>query len=295
MSLEAANGLSRFLFDFAAMLLWGSSLFLIACVPAALEAETGRHLAGPRRAAVMILVLAIGAALPLKVAMIGNGWADAISPKMTLMVLTASTTGRAWLAQAAATLLVAAVQLLPAPHARVATALAAALALVSLTLAGHAAEDRGWLGFAHRSNDALHLLAAGAWIGGLAGLAAVLRLPRGAADAPEAVAALRRFAATAPVVVAAAVASGAVNAWLVVGRWPADWSTPYHALLAAKVALVAAMIAVAAVNRYHHMPRCVGGRQPAALAAIRRSTLVEIGLGAAAVGLISVFGTLDPA
>ena len=54
------------------------------------------------------------------------------------------------------------------PRARwAATTIVSAALLASLGLVGHAAMQTGAEGVAHRANHAVHLLTAGAWIGGL--------------------------------------------------------------------------------------------------------------------------------
>ena len=88
--------------------------------------------------------------------------------------------------------------------------------------------------------------------------------------------------------------SGVVNTMLVLGRWPTQWSSPYQAMLAAKIAVVAVMTGLAIVNRYHFVPR-LAGLPDDSLRAIRLVTIVEIVLGVVVVGLVSVFGMLEPA
>jgi putative copper resistance protein D len=81
--------------------------------------------------------------------------------------------------------------------------------------------------------------------------------------------------------------------FLVLRRWPTDWSSPYQAMLAIKIGLVATMTALATVNRYLFVPR-VGEERARAITDIRRGTIAEIALGLAVVGLVAVFGMLDP-
>lgn len=93
--------------------------------------------------------------------------------------------------------------------------------------------------------------------------------------------------------VAAVIATGAVNAALVLGRVP-GLGSPYQALPVLKIALVAAMVAVAVVNRYLFVPRMKGAGADAALRAITRGTLAEIALGAAVLAIVSAFAAFDP-
>jgi putative copper resistance protein D len=102
-----------------------------------------------------------------------------------------------------------------------------------------------------------------------------------------------RFSTIGHFVVALAIASGAINLYLVVGGLPLDWSFPYQVLLAIKIALVGVMTAQALVNRYLFVPR-LSHHAPGALRALARGTKAEIGLGACVLLLVAWFGTLDP-
>lgn len=103
-----------------------------------------------------------------------------------------------------------------------------------------------------------------------------------------------RFSIAGQIVVALVVVSGTLNTALVLGRFPSDWSSPYEALLAAKIALVAAMVCVATVNRYVLATR-LAQHQSGGASAIRHGIVAEIGLGLGVVGLVAMFGVLDPA
>jgi putative copper resistance protein D len=89
------------------------------------------------------------------------------------------------------------------------------------------------------------------------------------------------------------VLSGMTNVALTTGALPFPASSPYRALLLVKIALVAALVALALVNRYVIVARWA----PAArmLRALRTTTAAEIALGAVVVGLVSLFGLWDPA
>jgi len=268
------------------MLVWGASAYLAALVPAARAAEAWRRLHPWIAAAAIVAVAATIATLPVETAFIGNGWPDALNPSVIGEVLTTTTIGQAWIGEAAgAALLMLA---LAVPRRIGFTAVAAGIALASAALTGHAAMEEGWPGVAHRANDALHLLAAGAWLGGLVPLAMMLRAQETAGLAGV----LRRFSTAGHWVVAVVVATGVVNTWLILGQPPADWSSPYQLLLSIKLLLVGTMIAFALANRYALMPRLAATR--GMFRAIRRGALIEFALGAAVVALVSVFGILDP-
>lgn len=292
-STAAILALCRFGQDAAALGLWGAWAMLAWLVPRPLAAALDR---GARRwtgAAVAVAALATAVALPALAASVGDGWHDAMDPGWVGTVIAETSPGRAWAAQAVAAALLLAAPGVPQRIRPGATALGAALFLAGLALTGHAAMHEGALGALHRANDLVHVLAAGAWFGALMPVLAILRR----LDRPEwrsdAATALRRFSRAGHVAVALVLLSGATNAGLVLGRWPVDLSSPYEALLDAKVLAVAAMTGLAILNRYVVVPR-LGRHRDSALPRLRRATLAELPLGLAAIALVAVFGLLDP-
>ncbi len=165
--------------------------------------------------------------------------------------------------------------------------------LASLGLVGHAAMQTGAVGALHRANHALHLLATGAWIGGLIPFAMCLAAYQKDDLRRDAIRAMIGFSFWGQFIVAAVVLTGAVNIALTSGRPPIPPTTPYRALLDAKIALVAAMILFAVCNRYYLSPRLRPGAP--ALAALRATSALEVALGTIVVALVSVFALLDPA
>ena len=79
---------------------------------------------------------------------------------------------------------------------------------------------------------------------------------------------------------------------MISGRAPFPPTTPYRALLDAKIALVGVMIALAFFNRFRLAPRLAPAA--AALAALRATCAIEVALGTVVVALVSVFALLDP-
>jgi copper resistance protein D len=282
----------RFLHDGALMALWGSFAYLAALVPPRLAVPVADRLTIFRLAAVSLTLLTTCAALPLQAAMIGDGWPDAINGQVLADILTSTSVGKAWLWQLSVVGALAIAQCASARLAPMATAAMAGLALASLALSGHAAMQDGWQGVAHPLNDVLHVLAAGAWFGALLPLLVVLGQFSRPPFKVEATLALIRFSSAGHWAVALAILSGIANSLFIVG-WPLDWSSTYRMLLSAKVAIVLIMTAIAILNRYWYVPR-LGRDRASALAAIRAGTSVEIGLGLAAILLVSIFGLLDP-
>ncbi|WP_024518723.1 copper homeostasis membrane protein CopD [Bradyrhizobium sp. Tv2a-2] len=181
--------------------------------------------------------------------------------------------------------------------------LAAGLSLVAaIAWTGHAGATLGGLGDLHLAADGLHLLAASAWIGGLAGLSVLFAVGRrrpAPGWGPLQFDAVGRFSILGIVSVAALIASGAVNTWILVGSVRALLVTDYGRLLLVKFAAFIIMVSLAAVNRVSLTPRLVAGvksgAEPNALAALKRNTLVEIALGLAIFAIVGVLGTLHPA
>ncbi len=169
--------------------------------------------------------------------------------------------------------------------------LAAAAALIApLALIGHAGATPGAAGQLHLASDAVHLVAAGVWLGGLPALALLLssaRPPRGLAARAAA-----RFSTLGIASVAALLASGIVNSWMLLST-PRDLiATDYGRLLFLKIGLFAAMLVIAAVNRFHLTPRLAGAP---ARRALMRNSLTETALGAGVLLLVGALGTMQPA
>ena len=180
-------------------------------------------------------------------------------------------------------------------------AFAAAIGLVAaIAWTGHAASTPYELGYLHLASDALHLTAAAAWLGGLICLALMLGLIQGdQALASEQFDAVRRFSALGIASVAALIASGIINAWILVGSIRALVGSDYGRLLMLKLATFAVMLAFAAVNRVWLMPQLTPSvkaeKRSYAARALTRNTLFEIALGFLIFCIVGVLGTLHPA
>src|SRR5258707_2730565 len=87
--------------------------------------------------------------------------------------------------------------------------------------------------------------------------------------------------------------TGAINSLLLVGSLRAMFGTPYGRLLAFKILLFLAMVAVAMINRFRLAPRL--SRDPGALRELRRTVALEQSLGLAVLAIGSVLGTWPPA
>ena len=184
-----------------------------------------------------------------------------------------------------------------------AIALCGAVALGSLAWTGHGAMDEGARGWVHLVADIAHLVAAGAWIGAILGLTLLLFRPRDRFDAAHlrlSHRALGGFAITGTILVALLVLTGIVNSWILIGpdRVSALPSSLYGQLLIAKLILFAAMLALAAANRFRLTPRLaarLGAHDSGtAVGALRRSLLLEAGCGIAILAIVAWLGMVEP-
>lgn len=140
--------------------------------------------------------------------------------------------------------------------------------------------------------DTVHVLGAAFWLGGLAALAVAWR--RSAGDDDGAAALVGRFSAVALWTVLALGAAGVAMAWIQVGGWRELATTDYGLVLSAKVAAVAAVLAVAAYNNRVLVPRVASGR-PGAGERLRSTVRIEVAGLAIVVALTAVLVDLPPA
>jgi len=137
------------------------------------------------------------------------------------------------------------------------------IALALLGLTSHAAAS-GSVAYSllRAVVDALHLVAGGFWIGGVAALAfAVWRTPR---DGDGHIALLRLFSRWGVVAVATLVVAGTINGFAILDVQGMRWSAVYLAWLAVKLALAAIMVALALTNRFGVLPGLMRGEADAA-------------------------------
>jgi putative copper resistance protein D len=211
-------------------------------------------------------------------------------------VLTQTRFGLVATARLALALLLGALMFWPAARLwhRLLQIAAAATLIGALALIGHAGAQPGRAGAVHLAADMLHLIAAGCWLGALPALALLLdRARRARTTAWNTIAAnaARRFSPLGIACVATLLASGTLNAWMLLSG-PRDLIvTDYGRLLSVKIGLFAAMLGIAAVNRFRLTPRLP---QPIALRGLLRNTVAETGLGLGVLLLVGALGTLAP-
>lgn len=182
-------------------------------------------------------------------------------------------------------------------------ALIAAAFVASLAWAGHgAAAEQIPFDAIHLPADILHLLATGAWLGALFPLSLLLAEARrdgSPAAVTVAQTATLRFSALGLTSVGTLLVTGIVNTWFLAGTIPALIGTLYGQLVLVKVALFAAMIAVASRNRRQFIPRLtkIAGESADRLLAVfqlRRNVLTEAGIGVFVLAVVGIIGILPP-
>ena len=288
------------------MILFGSSLFLLYALPKA-GVGSGVELAWPRRllawAAGGVLAASLVGLLVQTCILAGSIEAGMTASSLSAVITTMSM-GPSTLIRAGAAGLALLVLAVLRPD-RVTWWLCAALGVIvsaSFAWMGHGAATEGAPGLLHLAADILHALAAGVWIGALAVFFMLLR-PRPDDDEFDRVLhrALHGFSGVGSALVATLVATGLVNSWFLIGptRLAGLLTTPYGQLLSLKIALFAAMLVLAAANRFRLTPDLGaaldgGGSRAPALAALRRSLLLESTLSFCVLGLVAWLGTLAP-
>jgi putative copper resistance protein D len=169
--------------------------------------------------------------------------------------------------------------------------------VASLAWTGHAGATAGQAGDLHVAADVLHLCAAAAWIGGLLSLLLFFAAAR-RTRSPDWMSLVRkateRFSILGMVSVAVLSATGLVNAWILVGSFHALIDTEYGQLLLLKLGMFAAMLALAATNRFWLTPR-LGFSDLGALRWLARNSTVEFVLALAILAMVGLLGILHPA
>jgi copper resistance protein D len=295
--------------------------YMIAGVPPPSSGEVRDPLAlydrQLHRIAIATLVLALLSGLCLLV----HSAADAsdaslgilTAPDVIWTFVAETTFGRAFAVRAVAGTALLVLMLWPKRHRfggavtlshRVAILSAGTVFAASFAWSGHATATEDADGWIHVISHAIHVIAAGAWVGGLLPLALLLRALLRSAD-PAAVviarASVSRFSALGIVSVGALVVTGTINTRYLAGTVPSLLGTLYGRLLLIKVAVFVVMLAFASYNRFWLTPRIVEGsslKEPGPRTAVARLShmcLAEAALGLGAVGLVAWFGSLPPA
>ncbi|MBB6253763.1 CopD family protein [Nitrospirillum iridis] len=164
-------------------------------------------------------------------------------------------------------------------------------AVLGLSLALHAGVGHVAVSFDAASlpglvAEVLHLLAAGAWLGGMVGLLLATRHPTLAATLAV------RFSPLGVTCVTLLAATALLNGVGLIGSLAGLLGTTYGHLAIAKAVLFALMLACAALNRWRVAPGLARGA--VSLGALRFSVLVELTLGAMVVALAAWLASIVP-
>lgn len=291
--LIAVLTLCRALHDGAAMLLFGTSLVAGLMLPPGMRAVAFRRVHRIAWFAIPIVVATTLLRVPLASVGMSDGWRDGLRPATIRDVMVDTDFGRSWSIHLAAVACLAPFWSAGPRRARTGILLASGLVLATLSLSGHAAAPAGAEGWASEIALALHLLAAGAWVGGLVEVLALVPLLGVAEARRDAALALKRFSFAGHGFVTGAIMAGIGTVLLVVGL-PAYGSPPlYVVVLCAKIAMVGGMTALALINRYRLVPRL--REHPTSVCRnLLRNTRTALLLGSGVLAVAGLLGLLDP-
>lgn len=310
--IEAGLMVARFLHYVAVATLAGASLFPLYAHP---RGDGSQPRALSRRIQAVLFIAANVALLSgilwfiLTVANMSGTLEGVLDRKMLATVLGETGFGHVWVARLVLCVMMIAViwnrfDSASSRRRDVITPGLAATLLVSLAGVGHTQVEEGMAGAAHVVSDAAHLLAAGAWLGGLVPLALILSSNDRDRDVPSAQddldQVLMRFSGMGYVAVAVLIGSGLVNSWYLVGNIAVLPTTRYGQLLLAKLALFAGMLLLAAINRFWLVPSFGKAQARGAEASVwngrlRTHVLGEQLLGLVVLMIVSVLGAIRPA
>ena len=293
----AALAAARWIHFAAVMLLFGGSLFPFYALPGQTAAPEPAPARGVLRLAALIAFVSGIAWAGASLVNI-TGEADSLfDPEALSAFLFETGFGRAWQVRFAGllVLLITAFSLRADLRQRtfgaVLITFVAALLLVSQAWIGHPAASTGDERNFIIAGYALHVLGAGAWLGGLMPLWSILReTDRPRADAVEF--ALQRFSAVGMLAILSILAGGFINAWARWNSFDVVLASAWGKVLMVKAVGFAALLALAFANRFVLMPRLAGtGARRANLA---RNVAAEQVIGLAVLAAAAVLGILPP-
>ncbi|MGH9280503.1 MAG: copper resistance CopC/CopD family protein [Acidimicrobiales bacterium] len=207
--------------------------------------------------------------------------------RTSLGALIESSTGQKLKAQAIALgltwLAVAWASLRPRRISLAAVGAGAAAVMLERAMSGHAdASSAPWFTVGVQW---LHLVAVGAWVGGLVWLLVALR--RG--DPGRGPGLARRFSTVAAVGLGLVALTGTLRAVDDVGSWSRLFDTSFGVALLVKLGLFAVLVALGASSRFRHVAAAA-----ARFAGLRRTVRIEVMVGAAVLAAAAVLASLPP-
>ncbi len=276
--------------------LFGTLVSLALVAPAGLR-EAGAAAAAARHRLVRLARWSDGVAL-----LIGVGWfvlqsatiagATTIGGTLAALVTVARSTQFGHLVLLRFVLLLAAFPLLRARGWRLVAALVlagAALAMQGGT--GHAGATGGAVGAVLLVSEGLHLLAAGAWLGGLLPLFVLVgSLPPRAASTT-----CQSFTPVGLCAVLLIACTAVVQAWQLIGDLGGLFGTEYGRTALLKLALFFALLLLAVVNRFVLTERLHDDARPVTSRSLRASLAVESVLGILVIMVAAFLASGTPA
>ncbi len=276
--MDATLDVIRLIHYAACMAAFGASLFRLIAGEARSEAALLRIVV----AASVVAGLSAGLWLIVEAGSMAGGWSYCLNRGILMTVLVETVFGEVWRWR-----LVLAVALVMASlwGGWWLTTLLAAVFLASLADEGHSAWIGGRAGALHLGNQAVHLLAAGAWFGGLIPLR--LRLGDRASSDAEVRRAVGHFSRMGYCAVSFVLVTGVINTAILAQDGNLLSTAPWSIALAGKLILVATMLSLAVVNRF----AVSRDWRPDSL---YRRIGIEIAVGILILAAASVLGTLPP-
>ena len=296
---ELVHGLVRGTHVAATMSIFGSILFQTVIAGSALRDSSDptmrllrRHLAKLIWWSLAIAVIAAGLWLPLEAAAVAEE--DGIDQilatlpivlwesqfgflliwRLGLLVLACLILGRAW------------------PQWRCLIGLIITGIALSLQVGlGHGLSMDGNLGLLLILAEAIHLLAAGAWLGGLLPLFLLI----GLLPVDLALLAIRRFSHLGLLCVLLLAATIMIQSWVLIGGVPGLIGTDYGRLALLKAAIFIVLLTLAALNRWRFVPRLANRPDTRTQRRLRASVAAEVVFGFMVVLAAGVLLTQPPA
>lgn len=273
--------LFRFVHYLCLMLLFGVSLLRPRLAPTA-AVQPLRRLMDPFLCLVALLGLISGVGWLLSIsAEFSGSWAVGVQAATLREVLFNTFFGKVWGVHIILCLIQLVYWRIPARRSHTPALALSTLALATLAPVGHVAMFSGPLGIAMVLNQLLHLVAAGAWVGGLFLLIWMSFLPQ-LIDFKQSV---RAFSTLGVPLVAVVLATGALSTRLITGQFLPSGST-FASVLALKALAVLAMLGLAFYNRRQARQEVPQG--------LRQALIAEALLGSLALWAVAWLGTLPP-
>ncbi|CNH74321.1 putative copper resistance protein D [Yersinia aldovae] len=293
MSLATLFVLCRFLHFLAVMLMFGISIFTALLAPDRFSSTLRTRLLPLFTFSTLLGLLSAIGLLAIQAGMMGDGWADTYRLTVWWAVL-GTRFGQVWQWHLALSILSMWILVLATTRFYYQLMVGCStLLLASLAFTGHAAMHDGVLGWIHQTNQIIHLLSAGYWVGCLPALLICLTYSFNSDVKREAITTLVRFSSWGHLAVALVLATGAINSIIMLRDSLLALTSDYQILLLCKVILVIFMLVVALLNRYRIVPMLRQLPTKAHFWLVVNSG-IEIILGAAVLLLVSIFATMAP-